>query len=452
MTSIFAKKTFKCFDGSERASGNLFTPEQFNNLKNAFLAVGRFVPQGACLSYAPLSIANETNKIPMRGVIRGLNFDKTNGIIEIEAGMTLGQLAQETLPHYWYLKVQPGHPSITLGGCLGADVHGKNQFQDLNFKEQVLFLKLYHPDHGMVFCDRSQNSEAFHLTCGGYGLTGVVVSIGIQLGQLSSPIIESETLPLENIFDLPKALKERSLTDDLIYSWHDFNKTKNWGHGFLKVGRYKKSLHPGDWDLKSDLIKLENVKALESESRGPLPINLLCPLSVYAMNLAYSQKEMKAHKKGSLNLLEFLFPVLNKTIYFDLFGKSGFHETQVLIPFDRFEHVMTELKSGIKKFHTPVTLASCKLFKGQPELIRFIGEGIVLAFNLPRNSESLKLLNWWDQVIIENKCLPNISKDSRLPLKVFESCYPQHGDFKSGLLKWDPKRIFQSSTSQRLQL
>lgn len=467
MSAPFAEKNFKSFDGSESSHGKLFAPDRYRLLESVFQEASAFSVQGAGLSFPALSFGKNAATLQLSHFNRFLAFDESRGVIEVESGMNLGTLALMTLPKGWYLKVQPGHPSITLGGCLATDVHGKNQFQDFNFKEQVLFLKLYHPEKGFVFCDRTENAELFHLTCGGWGLTGVVLSLGLQLGRIQSQHIETETLPIENLFELPALLKERSALDDLIYTWHDLNSSRRWGQGFLKAGRYRQYNTPEAQDVGLDvaavgaaddvvgeeaLRSLKKVQALTSEHRGRLPINLLSPLGTRCLNFAYSLKELRGPSPQTQSLVEFLFPVINKTIYYDLFGKKGFHETQVLIPFEQFAAVMKELQQGLKKHPVPITLASCKLFKGQPELLRFIGDGVVLALNFPRNADSAAFLEWWDALVVEARGLPNISKDSRLPLKVVEACYPQLNEFRSQLTQWDPQRVFQNSLSQRLQL
>jgi decaprenylphospho-beta-D-ribofuranose 2-oxidase len=452
MTVPFAEKEFKSFDGGVCLRGSLFAPDRYRLLERIFQNPGGFAVQGAGLSYVPLSFGQGSATVQMKQFNRLLAFDQTSGIIEIESGLTLGELAEFIIPKGWYLKVQPGHPSITVGGCLAADVHGKNQFQDLNFKEQVLFLRLFHPDQGYIFCDRVTNPEIFHLTCGGYGLSGIVISFGIQLEKLSSIEVETQTLPIDDIFALPKLLLERSMTDDLIYSWHDFNSATRWGAGFLTVARYLSEPKAVQSDFHFDRRRgFGKMRALSSESKR-LPMSLMNPMTVRAMNWLYSAKELNSGSKKNKSLTEFLFPVIGKTVYFDLFGRRGFHESQVLIPLDRFEDVMKTLKVGLGRQKVPVTLASCKLFKGEQELLRFIGDGVVLALNFPRTQASSELLAWWDKVVCDYRCLPNLSKDSRLSLEVVERCYPQLENFKTQLEHWDPKRRFKTELSRRLNL
>lgn len=307
MNTPFATSPFVSFDGAESIKGSLFCPDRYRNLENIFAdsvsTAKTFAVRGAGLSYANLSFAVGSPSIDMTQFNRFFNFDQATGVIEVEAGMTLGALTQWSVPRGWYLKVQPGHPSITIGGCLAADVHGKNQFQDLNFKEQVQFIRLYHPTNGFIYCDRVTHPEAFELSCGGFGLTGIALSVGIKLGQLESTGIETETIPVEDIFRLPKLLRENSSKFDLLYSWHEFNSKKNWGRGFLKAGRRMALPQVASDNDKAhgspcDLSALIHAKPLLANRRGAgLPVSLLRPSTVWLMNLAYSKKELLGGQK-----------------------------------------------------------------------------------------------------------------------------------------------------------
>jgi decaprenylphospho-beta-D-ribofuranose 2-oxidase len=452
MSIPYEERLFSSFDGSTVRAGKLFLPDRFRAIESLFGASDHFSVQGAGVSYPPLSFSDSPSVVNMTQFNRILRYDSDSGVVEVEAGMTLGKLAEFSIPRGWYLKVQPGHPSITIGGCVAVDVHGKNQFQDLNFKEHVLYLRIFHPDKGFIYCDRSENSALFHLTCGGWGLTGIIISVGIKLGFLESHQISTDTLPVSDIFELPQLLLEYSKTEDLLFTWHDFNKTKNWGEGFVKVGRLIKDKPTAEAELTSELKRISIAAPLIAENRGQLHFNFLNRLGTFALNSAYYAKEIRSSGRRSESLMNILFPVIDKTIYYTLFGAKGFHETQVLIPFDAFANVTKELRRSLAKFGVPITLASCKLFKGQPELLRFIGSGIVLAINFPRNTGSAALLNWWDEIVCHHGCTPNISKDSRLPATVIRNTYPQFETFKVKLVEWDAKRVFQTSLSQRLEV
>jgi len=58
-----------------------------------------------------------------------------------------------------------------VGGCIAANVHGKNQVREGTFVDSVLDLTLFHPDRGVLRLSPDTMPGLFDLTCGGYGLT-----------------------------------------------------------------------------------------------------------------------------------------------------------------------------------------------------------------------------------------------------------------------------------------
>ena len=61
-------------------------------------------------------ITSELNKI--------LYFDKRNGIIEVESGISIKNLIKEIVKNGWFLPVTPGSKNITIGGMV-VQMYGK---------------------------------------------------------------------------------------------------------------------------------------------------------------------------------------------------------------------------------------------------------------------------------------------------------------------------------------
>ena len=55
-------------------------------------------------------------------------WDAETGILRAEPGLTLELLWQYILPDGWWPPVVSGTMKTTLGGCLGMNIHGKNNF------------------------------------------------------------------------------------------------------------------------------------------------------------------------------------------------------------------------------------------------------------------------------------------------------------------------------------
>src|SRR5262249_6952101 len=134
------------------------------------------------------------------------------------------------------------------------------------------------------------------------------------------------------------------------------------------------------------------------------------------------------------------------------FGRPGFIECQIIIPREAFTYVARELCRYIVRFQPPITLASCKLFSGEQTFLRFDGNGVCLAVDLPRCAASDAFSHWLDALLIDVKGFPNIMKDSRLRPAVVAACYPEYEAFHERLYRFDPNRLYRSALSERLRL
>ena len=60
---------------------------------------------------------------------RILKWDPQTGRVTAEPGVTIEKLWQGVEPDGWWPPVVSGTMYTTLGGCLGANIHGKNNFK-----------------------------------------------------------------------------------------------------------------------------------------------------------------------------------------------------------------------------------------------------------------------------------------------------------------------------------
>jgi len=347
-----------------------------------------------------------------------------------------------------FVPIQPGHPKITVGGCIGADVHGKNQFRDGTFKAIVEGLRLFHPLHGIMELSPSVNSDIFSLTCGGYGLTGNILTARIRLAQVPSRAVALKMAPIGSIYELAGRMAQAAAQNDLLYSWHDFTaRGEKFGRGVIVAGSFDCKGASADSATDS-----EDTSHLDSATVGPLPFSFFNRLTTPLFNQLYHATFRLLSKERYISLYEFLFPVHNKEIYFHLFGKRGFHECQILIDASRFNLLLERIQSRLERHPVAVTLASTKLFNGQRELLRFTGDGICLALNFPRDRVGAEFAAFLDELMIEHGGWPNIIKDSRVSARVVAATYPEYEQFRMRLRKFDSGRLYRSELSERLEL
>jgi decaprenylphospho-beta-D-ribofuranose 2-oxidase len=137
------------------------------------------------------------------------------------------------------MPVLPGYPTITVGGCIAADVHGKNPLRDGTFRDWVTAMTLYHPRHGLRSLDPVRDAEVFDATCGGYGLTGLIIDATLRLVEQRGAAYAVEAAPVESLHQATEAITLRSESHEFAYSWHD---------GTLRGGAFGRGIvFAGSW-------------------------------------------------------------------------------------------------------------------------------------------------------------------------------------------------------------
>lgn len=440
-----ARRELASFDGGLRGVEEVARPDRYRLLEQVPEGRRRIV-RGGGYSYAAASFGHGALVQDCRAFDRVLEFDTQSGLLRCEAGTPLGKVYALAARHGWYLAVQPGYPAITVGGCVAADVHGKNQYADGNFRNVVRSLRLFHPRHGVKVLSREAEPALFELTCGGFGLTGQILDVSLQLARLPGARVCLRRERLTRFEDTLALLEARAPQVAFQYTWHDLGGSGDrFGRGYLYSGDFL----PGS--LPSEATP--RVVAIDAGRRGRgLPVSLLNRATTRWFNRAYGLLQALEPPEREAGLFDFLFPVARRVVYFDLFGRPGFHEYQLLVPRESFEALAAALRELLRHRPTPVTLASCKLFRGEQTHLRFDGSGLCLALDFPRGAAGSALAAQLDQLLPTLGAVPNVMKDSRLPRGVVQACFPGYERFASALRQFDPERLYASELSERLGL
>ncbi|HUC17974.1 MAG TPA: FAD-binding oxidoreductase [Acetobacteraceae bacterium] len=442
-----SRRHLRSFDGGVGIECEVQCPDRYAFFEPS--GTGRHaIPRGAGLSYSAASFGADAVSVEIGAFDRILAFEPAVPIVEVEAGITLGALFRFLAAHRLYLPVQPGHGAISIGGCIAADVHGKNQARDGTFINQVEAIRLFHPDHGMVELSRTQNPDVFHATCGGYGLTGVIVVARLRPRPMTGDAVDITTHIVPDALEGARLLRHLARESDFVYSWHDFTRTgRGFGRGYVVAARFVTT----DTASRGSSTSMKVPKLSADSPRVP-PISALNRWTMPLLNFAYFQAQRRHSSPRRSTLPQSMFPVQGSESYFRLFGPAGFHEYQVILPHDGFAEFLAGVRREIARKGIAVALASAKLFVGAHDLLRFSGEGICFALNIPRNQRSADFLAALDQMTIGLGGRPNIIKDSRLPRSVLEASFPECDRFRGIVQRWDPSRRFRSELSSRLGL
>lgn len=426
------------FDGTCRASSTLLRPNRTAELRR----IGRAEPliaRGTGVSYAPASFLENGTTVDLSMFDRILAFDSATGVVELESGIRLGELHDFLAPRGWYMPVQPGHGRISVGGCIAADVHGKNQAKDGNFSAHVLSVDLFHPDHGVVSTSRAHEPVLFDATCGGYGLTGIIVSARLQARRLPGSTFAFDTLRVGSAADAAADMRRRVDESDILYSWHDFAGDRQ--RGLVSSGRFVQG---------PALAAPHRSVPLSAAWRRALPFSVLDRRTTAAVNSLYYAIRGRPRSDIRVALRRGLFPIEGQETYFRLFGRPGFREYQAVVPHDAFTTYAENVRALARTRGIPIALASGKIFDGETRFLRFTGRGVCLAINVPAGPDAEAYFADLDRLLIELGGRPNIIKDSRLSASMIEATYPDYAAFKAAVADFDRRRLFQSALSKRI--
>lgn len=129
--------------------------------------------------------------VDITGLDRILSMDHTRGLLTAQAGITWPALIQgmhelqareshSGRPFWSIRQKQTGADSLTLGGALSANIHGRG-LRMRPIIDDVERFTLVNPRGELVECSRERNPELFRLAIGGYGLFGVIATVTLRL-------------------------------------------------------------------------------------------------------------------------------------------------------------------------------------------------------------------------------------------------------------------------------
>lgn len=120
---------------------------------------------------------------------RIIAFDQQAGLVEVEAGMQwpalidyLEVVQAQDGPCWAIRQKQTGADSLSIGGCLSANVHGRGLAMR-PFIDDVESFRLIDADGATRLCSRRHNPGLFAMAIGGYGLFGVIASVTLRLAR-----------------------------------------------------------------------------------------------------------------------------------------------------------------------------------------------------------------------------------------------------------------------------
>lgn len=406
-----------------------------------------FIPRGNGRCYGDASLGHRV--ISSLNFDHVISFDHARGIFDCESGITLDQILEIIVPKGWFLPVTPGTKYITIGGAIASDVHGKNHHVEGSFSNHILDMDVMLASGEIITCSEEYNNEVFEISCGGMGLSGIILRAKFKLKKITSSYIHQTQIKAGDLHELMELFHEYK-KHTYTMAWIDCLKGgKQYGRSILMAGEHA--------DVEELAIKqrshfLNAANDTLFTFPGNLPSFFLNKYSVKSFNFFYYHKNLKKFNENIIPYDPFFFP-LDKVLKWNRgYGKKGFLQYQFVLPMESSEKGMKEILFRIRENGMGSFLAVFKVFGKQSRLISFAREGCTLALDFPIRNGLFPFLDELDKVVLDYGGRLYLTKDARMKPEIFWNSYPNAQKFYDLVKKYNPDHKFRSLQSDRLEI
>lgn len=417
------------------ATGPVARPERVSTLKAA-LGEQPGPAIGNCRSYGDASLNDGGSAVMMTRLDRIISFDAETGVLEIEAGMAVGEIARIFAPQGWLPAVMPGTGFATVGGCVANDVHGKNHHGAGTFGNHVTEITLMSAGKTQVITP-SKNASLFKATVGGLGQTGIIVSAKMQLLACKGDVMTVTERQIDGFDAFVEALDGSQAT--YTVGWIDATaKGDALGRGILEEGETGYGLMPAKKKSKS------------------VPFNAprfaLSKPVVKMFNNAYFNRVPASGRTSVKPIQDFFFPLDRIHDWNRLYGKQGFMQFQCVVPPAKLD----ALKRMLEKIaHSGLASPLAVIKRMGPDsagLMSFPMEGYTLAVDFRTSAKASKLIAELEAMTADAGGRIYLAKDATLDAKHLPAMYPNLSKFAAAANKADPDGVFETDLTRRLKI
>ena len=418
-----------------KAEGELARPERAAALA-ATIAEEPAPAIGMLRSYGDACLNDNGRAIDMTRMDRILSFDPETGLVHVEAGCQIGQLLKVFAPQGWLPPVMPGTGFATVGGGIAMDVHGKNHHGAGTFGQHVTEFTLMTPN-GPKIVTPKKNASLFKATVGGLGQTGPILSAKFKMLKAKGDVMV--------------------VTERRVENWEEFLPLLDASDATYSVG-WIDATAEGDALGRGILEEAETGGGLvKPAKRGrKVPVNApgfaLSPPVVRTFNALYWRRVPTKGRTVVKPIDDFFFPLDKIHDWNKLYGKSGFHQFQCVVPIASAT-ALRDMMEKIAKSGLASPLAVLKrMGDGRAGFMSFPMEGYTLALDFKKSHQAERLIRELEDMTATASGRIYLAKDALARPESILAMYPEQKDWLKAVTKADPDRVYETDLIRRLKL
>ncbi len=423
----------------------------------------KIVARGTGCSYGDASMNAEQIVLDLTRMNRILAWDPETGIVTCEPGVTIRNLWQYILEDGWWPPVVSGTSFVTLGGALGMNIHGKNNFKAGPIGDHVLAFEILLPTGEQKRCSRDENPALFHAAIGGFGMLGVFTKITMQMKRVYSGLLSVEAFSTESFAHIIDEMEQRKAGSDYMVGWIDcFATGDHLGRGLVHTANY---LPPGEDLNPAQTLRVAN-QEIPDTLFGIVPRSLmgkmLQPFSNnYGMLAINAAKYVQGDTLGNHAIVlqphaQFAFLLDYVPNWKHAYKPGGLIQFQSFVPFAESERVFTRQIELAQKLRIIPYLGVFKRHRPDGFLMTHAVDGHSFALDFPYNDQNKDgvafLVDQLARLVVDAGGRFYYAKDSLLPADLAQAAMGADRIAKFAALKreCDPDHVLVSDLSRRL--
>ncbi|MFI9613019.1 FAD-binding oxidoreductase [Streptomyces sp. NPDC052023] len=419
------------------------------------------IPRGLGRAYGDAAQNAGGTVLGMTGLARIHAIDAAGGTVLCDAGVSLHHLAQVLLPLGWFVPVTPGTGHVTVGGAIGADVHGRNHPTAGSFTRHVPSLELLTAD-GEI-CSVGQGTPLFDATAGGMGLTGVVLTATLRLQPVQTAWMTVDTERAGDLDDLLARMTATGRRRPYSVAWIDLlARGAATGRGVLTRAEHAppEALRVGTRARRTPLAPrptlppaAPSLAALDLVAPDLVPEGLMSHRTVGLFNELWFRAAPRARTGRLRRASAFFHPLDGVPQWNRIYGRGGFVHYQFVVG-DGQEDALCRIVRRTAARRFPSLVAVLKRFgDASAGWLSFPVPGWTLALDIPAGLPGLAaFLDGLDEEVAAAGGRVCLAEDSRLRPDLLTAMYPKLADFRALRAELDPRGVFASDLSRRLGL
>ena len=355
---------------------------------------------------------------------RFIAFDRENGVLRCEAGVSLEEVLELIVPAGWFLPVTPGTKFVSVAGAIANDIHGKNHHKAGTFGCHVTSFELLRSSGERLICSPTQNSDYFRATIGGLGLTGIILWAEFRLKKIANPFIHMERIRFGSLDEFMEISASSDDHYEYTVSWMDCLS----GGDHIARGLFWRGNHATE------------AEGASSHVHHPLPLRVPFDVPSFLINKFTVKLAIEAIYRSQLNKKieriehydPFFYPLDRILDWNRGYGSRGFLQYQFVVPETNDNQALKEILAQIRAAGVGSITTVFKTFGTiqSPGMLSFPRPGITLALDFPfRGQNTLDFLDRLDQTVCDSGGALYPAKDARMSAESFKTFYPAWQEF-----------------------